>query len=270
MPRSALRRVPLRGSYPAAVAMALLALCPFLVLTTASSLLRPQLMHDLGAGMFALQLTSGLANAGYAFGAVAAADVFQRISRRSLYVACEVGFLLSSVLAAAAQGIVAFAAGMILQGVATGMLLVAALPPLVTNHGADRLPTTAAFVDLGLFGVVTLGPLAGGLAESFQSWRLLYAGVAALGAAGVLTGLPGGAARVPSAGRRHARTSAALSGLSAARCAFAPPPCRRTHLTPSRPPCGRTTLLGRRPLLRAQRAAHARHGFRLAGDPAHL
>jgi MFS family permease len=189
MPRTALPHAPLRGSYPAAVAMALLALCPFLVLTTASSLLRPQLLHDLGTDAFALQLTSGLANAGYAFGAVAAADVFQRVSRRTLYLACETGFVLSTVLAAAAQGIVTFAAGMILQGVATGMLLVAALPPLVTNHGAEKLPTTAAFVDLGLFGVVTLGPLAGGLAQTFSAWRPLYAGVAALGALGILAGL---------------------------------------------------------------------------------
>ncbi|MFR0358003.1 MFS transporter [Streptomyces sediminimaris] len=185
----AAREVPLRGSYPAAVALALLALCPFLVLTTASTLLRPQLMHDLGAGAFAVQLTSALANAGYAFGAVMAADIFQRVSRRSLYIACEAGFVLGSVLAFTAPGVVVFAVGMILQGVATGMLLVASLPPLVTRHGAERLPLTAAFVNLGLFGVVTLGPLVGGLAGTFHAWRPLYAGVAVLGLLGVAVGL---------------------------------------------------------------------------------
>ncbi|MBP0457124.1 MFS transporter [Streptomyces bomunensis] len=169
--------------------MALLALCPFLVLTTATTLFQQQLEHDLGAGMFGLQVTSGLANAGYAFGAVVAADVYHRVSRRRLYLGCEIGFVCSSLLALSAQGIVAFAVGMIFQGVATGMLLVAALPPLVTTHGAKKLPATAAIVNLGLFGVVTLGPLVGGLAGSFHGWRPLYAAVAALGAAAVGVGL---------------------------------------------------------------------------------
>ena len=150
--------VPLAGSYPAAVALALLALCPFLVLSSASALFEDQIMRDLGAGPFVIALASGLASAGYAFGAVLAADLVQRVPARSLFLACEVGFVAGSVLASVAPGPVAFVVGRTVQGVATGMLLVAALPPLVTNHGADKLPLTAAFVSLGLFGIVTLGP----------------------------------------------------------------------------------------------------------------
>ncbi|WP_217919310.1 MFS transporter [Actinomadura sp. BRA 177] len=179
--------VPLRGSYPAAVAMALLALCPFIVLSTASLLLRQPLMRDLGGGMFGAQLAGGLSNAGYSFGAVAAADLIQRVPGR-LFLTCEAGFVAGSLLAALAPGIALFTAGRVVQGAATGMLLVAALPPLVTNHGAEKLPLTAAFVNLGLFGMVTLGPLVGGIAEGFAAWRALFIGTAVLGVIGLLIG----------------------------------------------------------------------------------
>jgi MFS family permease len=180
--------VPLRSSYPAAVAMALLALCPFIVLSTASLLLRESVERDLGGGRFDTQLAGGLSNAFYAFGAVAAADLIQRVPIRRLFLACEAGFVSGSLLAALAPGLEVFITGRVLQGASTGMLLVAALPPLVTNHGVEKLPLTAAFVNLGLFGMVTLGPLVGGVAAEFDAWRVLYLGIAGLGAIGLLVG----------------------------------------------------------------------------------
>jgi MFS family permease len=180
--------VPLQGRYPSAVALALLALCPFIVLTTASLLFEKQLVHDLGTTSFGIQLSAGLSNAGYAFGAVAAADIGLRISQRRVYMVCEAAFAVGSLLAAFAPGITAFVVGRTLQGLATGMLLVVALPPLVTNHGVQKLPLTAAFVNLGLFGMVTLGPTVGGLAAGFSAWRALYVGVAALGVLGLAVG----------------------------------------------------------------------------------
>jgi MFS family permease len=179
--RSLLVRTPLAGSYGAAVAIALLALCPFIVLTTAAALFAGDLEHDLHASAFGVQLASGLANAAYAFGAVAAADLVQRFPSRHVYLLCEGGFVAGSLVACAAGGIDVFVAGRILQGLATGMLLVAALPPLVTKHGADRLPATAAYVNLGLFGMVTLGPLVGGVFGSLHAWRALFAIVAVAG-----------------------------------------------------------------------------------------
>lgn len=178
-----------QGSYPAAVALALLALCPFVVLSTASLLFDKQLVADLGASKLGTQLAEGLANAGYAFGAVAAADLIQRFPGRRIFLACEAGFVLGSLLAALAPGIALFTAGRVLQGLTTGMLLVAALPPLVTNHGPARLPLTAAFVNLGLFGMVTLGPLVGGIVGALSGWRPLFLAVAVLGAAGFVIGL---------------------------------------------------------------------------------
>lgn len=194
-----LGRVPLAGNYPAAVALALLALCPFIVLTTASALFQQELLRALGTSMFGLQLAAGLSNATYAFGAVAAADLTQRIPRRKLFLSCEGLFVAGSLLAALAPGVITFAAGRVIQGLATGMLLVAALPPLVTNHGADKLPTTAAVVNLGLFGMVTLGPLVGGLVGSYGGWRLLFVAVAVLGGLGMTMGFLAFEGNVPPA-----------------------------------------------------------------------
>ena len=158
------------------------------MLTTAVSLFQPLLMRDLDATRFELQLTSGMSNAAYAFGAVASADIAQRLSRRQIYLVCEAGFVVSTLLALGAHGIAPFMAGVVLQGLFTGMLLVVALPPLVTAHGVERLPTTAAVISLGLFGMVTAGPVAGGLVGSMGGWRLLYASIAVLAAVGLTVG----------------------------------------------------------------------------------
>ncbi|WP_330173141.1 MFS transporter [Streptomyces sp. NBC_01498] len=181
-------RLPLAGKYPASVALALLALSPYLILTTATFLMEPQIMRSIGATRYELQLTSGMSNAGYAFGAVAAADLVQRVSRRRVYLVCESGFVLSTALALGAQNIGMFATGVILQGLFTGMLLVAALPPLITGHPITRLQTTAAVVSLGLFGMVAFGPLVGGLVGSFGGWRPLFAAIGTLALIGLITG----------------------------------------------------------------------------------
>lgn len=185
----AVRDVPLAGSYPAAVAMVLLALCPFIVLSTATLLFDKELVADLGTTRFGTELAGALANAGYAFGAVAAADLIQRVPKRRLFLFDELVFAVGSVVCALAPGIAAFTVGRVLQGVSTGLLLVVALPPLVTKHGPRRLPLTAAFVNLGLFGMVTAGPLVGGVVATAGAWRALFAVLAALGVLGMVVGM---------------------------------------------------------------------------------
>jgi MFS family permease len=183
-----LRRIPMAGNYPAGVALALLALSPFLILTTATFLMQQQIMKDLHATPFQLQLTAGLANAGYAFGAVAAADIVQRVPRRHVYLMCEAGFVVASILVLSAPGIGQFMAGAIVQGLCTGMLLVAALPPLFFGQPVNKLQPTAAAVSLGLFGMVAFGPLMGGIVGDFGGWRYLFTGVAVLAAIGFSIG----------------------------------------------------------------------------------
>jgi MFS family permease len=184
-----LNRRPLAGRYPAAAAIALLALSPFLVLTTAISLMEPQLIRDLDATPYELQLANGLATAGYAFGAVAAVDLSQRLPSRRVYLLAEVGFAVSSVLALSSTKVELFATAIVLRGLFTGILLVAAIPPLVVGHGAGSLPITGALVSFGLFGIATIGPLIGGTVGSLGGWRALYAAITVLAVIGLSIGI---------------------------------------------------------------------------------
>ncbi|HEX3868191.1 MAG TPA: hypothetical protein VHV78_15615, partial [Gemmatimonadaceae bacterium] len=68
------------------------------------------------------------------------------------------------------------------EGFATGSLLVAALPPVVRTYPANKLPITAAAIDVGFFGAVTIGPLAGALVGEGSRWRLLHTAMAAFSA----------------------------------------------------------------------------------------
>jgi MFS family permease len=119
----------LEGRYGLAVALALLGLCPEIVLGTASLPLGPVVSADLGSSTLQLQLANGLSNAGYAFGAVLAAQLAQRYVARHLFLTYEALFVLASVLAATASTAGVFVTGRVLQGTATGLMLIAALPP---------------------------------------------------------------------------------------------------------------------------------------------
>lgn len=178
----------LAGNYGATLAMVLLALVPDIILTTAFTLLEPQIGRSIGAGPTVLAVSNGLSNAGYAFGAVSAGFLIQRFRQRRLFLLSETTFVVGSVLAAASGGIFAFAAGRILQGTATGLLLVIALPPLTTQFPSRRLPTTVAAVNIGFFGAVTLGPVVGGPVAALGLWRWLFTVVAMAGVVGLAFG----------------------------------------------------------------------------------
>jgi hypothetical protein len=63
----------------------------------------------------------------------------------------------------------------------TGLLLVIALPPVIQRFPAQRMPTTAAAINIGFFGAVTVGPLLGGITAYGHAWRTFYAALGALG-----------------------------------------------------------------------------------------
>ncbi|HEY3728809.1 MAG TPA: hypothetical protein VGL51_16650 [Solirubrobacteraceae bacterium] len=65
-------RGPLADSYLGAVALVVFALIRYLALTSAITPLDPILSKDVGLSKQALELTSGMANAAYAFGTVLA------------------------------------------------------------------------------------------------------------------------------------------------------------------------------------------------------
>ncbi|GAA5115789.1 MFS transporter [Pseudonocardia adelaidensis] len=183
--------VPLAGRWSSALAMALLGLGPFVVLSTASFPLTPLQGGELGATRSGLQLANGLANAAYALCVVVAADLVQRAPARRLYLACTATSALGASIAALAPDVVWFGAGRVLHGGATGMLLVVALPPLVTRHGAARVPLTVSLINLGLFGGAAIGTTVGGVAAGPERWRLLFAGAAVVALAALVVGVLG-------------------------------------------------------------------------------
>lgn len=172
---------PLEGRYGVSVSIVVLALAPYVVLTTAYVFYQPQLMHDLGCARGSLELIAGLGTAGYAFGALLGGDLTNRLRQRSLFFLAEGAFVIGSLVAATAQGTLAYGSGRVLQGLATGVLLVNTLPPVIRRFPAQRLPLTAAFVNIGFFGAVTAGPLIGGAVAAAHAWRYLHGGLAALG-----------------------------------------------------------------------------------------
>jgi MFS family permease len=176
---------PLGGRYSWVVVAALLGLAPYIVLTTASPLLQQVVAAGTHVTMVQGQLAEALSNAGYAFGAVLASWLVQHYRQRMLFLLTEAGFVVGAVLAALAHDPAMFMSGRIIQGAATGLMLVIALPPLITRFPATRMGVTAGVVNLGLFGAVTAGPLLGGIAATATGWRWLYAAVAGLGLVGI-------------------------------------------------------------------------------------
>jgi MFS family permease len=170
-----------RGSYAMAVLVALAALSPQLVLSTALLPSAGDMARDLRTSQTALQLVNGLSNAAFAVGVVVAAQLAQRYVQRRLFLGYSAGFVLGSVLAAAAPALPLLAVGRVVQGATTGLMMISALPPLVTRFGPDRLPWTVALVNVGLFGATTLGPMVGGVSAGASAWRTLLWVVTAVG-----------------------------------------------------------------------------------------
>ena len=176
----------LRGRYGATVAVMLLALCPDLIVSSGSDPVQTIVTHDLHASKLALGLASSLSDAGYALGAVIAVDLVQRFAQRRLFVATEAAFTVGAALSAASTGPWPFGAGRAIDGLATGFLLVLALPPLVTTFGSARIPLTMGLVNVGLFGAAAAGPLVSAGVAATGAWRPLYAGLATVGLLGAL------------------------------------------------------------------------------------
>ena len=77
---------PLQGRYTPMLAAALLALIPYILITSAAPFYREQVMRDLGTKPNALSVVSGLSVAGYAFGALFSGDLINRFKQRNLFI----------------------------------------------------------------------------------------------------------------------------------------------------------------------------------------
>jgi MFS family permease len=178
-----IRSGPLAGRYPFVATMAILALVPYLALSSALTPLSPFIEQDLNMSAQTLSLGLGLGNAGYAVGTVLAVLFAQHLPQRLMLVIYCVIALVGSVLFAAAQDPAMFIAGHVLQGLCTSLLLIAAVPPLALGFGPEKLKSTAVILSVCIFGAVAAGPVFGGIQANADAWRPLLwiaVGVSAL------------------------------------------------------------------------------------------
>lgn len=182
-------RGPLASSYPAAVALVVVALVPFLMLTAAVLPLAPLISKSVGLTAAGLDVTVGLSDAGYAFGTVLAVQFAVRFPARRMLLGYVTAFVAAAVLAAWAPTGPVFAAAFIAEGLCTSLMLIAAVPPLVTGWPTSKMPGTALIMNLCVFGAVALGPTIGGLQAASGTWRPLFWGVAGVGALALVLSL---------------------------------------------------------------------------------
>jgi MFS family permease len=178
----------LAGHYPAAAAMVVFALIPYLALSAALLPLTPIIARDLHTSLQTMSLGYGLANAGYAVGTVLAVALAQHLPQRRLLVGYAGLLVVGSIMTATAQSSAMFITGHVLQGLCTSLMLIAAVPPLALGFGTSRLRETAVIMNLCIFGAVALGPTIGGIQAQAGAWRPLFFIVAGVSlAAFVLT-----------------------------------------------------------------------------------
>ncbi|MEV0715765.1 MFS transporter [Asanoa sp. NPDC050611] len=154
--------------------MVVAALIPYLVLSAALQPLTGIIGGQLHMGTEELNLAQGLANAGYALGTVLSVQLAQHLPQRRMLIIYGVLLVIGSVLAASATNAVTFISGHVLQGLCTSLLLIAAVPPLVTGFPPSKVRYTAIVLNLCIFGAVALGPLIGGVQADANGWRPLF------------------------------------------------------------------------------------------------
>ena len=184
-----MREGPWTGRYPAAAAMVIFALVPYLVLSAALQPITPIIARDLHMSLQTMSLSSGMANAGYAVGTVLAVLLAQHLPQRRMLVLYAATLVLGSVLAAAASDAGVYIAGHVLQGLCTSLLLIAAVPPLIVAFSIAKLRYTAMILNVCIFGAVALGPLVGGIQAQSNGWRPLFWIVAGIAAAALVLSL---------------------------------------------------------------------------------
>jgi MFS family permease len=214
-----MRQGPLAGRYPAAAAMVMFALIPYLALSAAIGPVTPIIGRDLHMNSQAMSLGAGMANAAYAVGTVMAVYFAQLLRQRRMMILYVSLLVIGSILAAAAQNSAMFIGGHVLQGLSTSLLLIAAVPPLALGFGVEKFRSTAVIMSMCIFGAVTLGPAVGGLQADTDAWRPMFwviAGIAVAALALALLTFEDTPPADPSAPRNPLPIALAAAGSAAA------------------------------------------------------
>lgn len=182
-------RGPLANSYPAAVALVVFCLVPFLMLTAAVFPLMPELTNGLGMSEATLYLIFGMADGAYSFGTVMAVQFAVHLPGRRMLLLYVSAFVAAAALAAWAPTHAVFFAAFIVEGLCTSLMLIAAVPPLVIGWPPEKMPWTGMAMNLCIFGAVAAGPSIGAFEASAGQWRPLFWGVTGLGVLALLFAL---------------------------------------------------------------------------------
>lgn len=182
-------RGPLADSYPAAAALVVFALIPYLALSAALFPLIPVLTKSLGISQQSLELTTSMADAAYAFGTVMALQLAVHLPQRRMLIVYVSLFLVAALLAATEPTPGFFIGGYIVMGLCTSLMLIAAVPPLVTSWPTSKMPITGGIMNMCIFGAVALGPAIGGFQAGAKTWHLLFWLVVACSALAVVFSL---------------------------------------------------------------------------------
>ncbi|HLH45933.1 MAG TPA: MFS transporter, partial [Acidimicrobiales bacterium] len=173
-----MRRGPLAESYGGAVALVVFSLTPYLVLTAGVFPLADLIGKSLAMSPGRLDITIAMSTGAYAVGTVLAVQFAVHLPARRMLVVYEVAFVTASIVAASATSADAFMGAFIAQGLCTSLMLIAAVPPLVTSWPARKMPITGAVMNLCIFGAVAVGPTLGALQLSGGAWRPVFWAVA--------------------------------------------------------------------------------------------
>ena len=184
-----MRQGPLSRSYPAAVALVVFSLVPYLALTAAMIPLADVISKSLHLSSSVLYVAVSLSAGAYSLGTVLAVQFAVHLPARRMLIVYEILFVAASVLAAAAPNGPVFIAGFVMQGLCTSLMLIAAVPPLVTAWPAKKMPMTAGIMNLCIFGAVAAGPTLGALQLSGHQWRPIFWAVAVLAVLALLFSL---------------------------------------------------------------------------------
>ncbi|WP_203918887.1 MFS transporter [Rugosimonospora africana] len=168
------------------MALVVCSLVPYLVLTVAILSLDKLMSRGLGTSRSTLDMAVSLSAGAYAVGTLLAAQLALHFPPRRLLVGYEACFAVASILAASAPNAPVFIVAFIAQGLLTSLMLIAAVPPLVTVWPARKIPTSAGILNLCIFGAVAVGPTVGGLQAAAHGWRVLFWCVAAVAVTALL------------------------------------------------------------------------------------
>jgi MFS family permease len=176
---------PLAGSYAAAAALVVFCLVPFLMLSAAVVPLAQLLGKSLGLPALTLDVVLSVSYAAYAVGTVLAVQFAAHRPQRRMLVVYVSLFLIAAVLTAWSPSAWVFVVGFIVEALCTSLMLIAAVPPLVTGWPPSKMPFTGAIMNLCVFGAVAAGPSIGSFEAADHIWRPLFWAVALIAALAV-------------------------------------------------------------------------------------